>query len=192
MSFRRRITLVSAAAVAIAVVLASLLTYLLTSHQLHSQVDAQLRDRGRESTRLLRFLDEGGIQAHRAGTAEPFGGLALGAGATGRTGGSRTTTPSRGSNGTGGTSAGANNNPFGSLPPEPDQVRGYQQVVGAKGTIIVRSARGISLPVNAATRRAGCQAAARRSSPTPTSTARTCGSSPSRSAPGAPSSTRSR
>jgi two-component system sensor histidine kinase MprB len=151
-SFRRRITLVSAAAVAIAVVLASLLTYLLTSHQLHSQVDAQLRDRGRESTRLLRFLDEGGIQAHRAGTTEPFGGLALGAGATSRTGGSRTTTPSRGSNGTGGTSAGAGN-PFGNLPPEPDQVRGYQQVVGAKGTIIVRSARGISLPVNAATQR---------------------------------------
>ena len=151
MSFRRRITLVSAAAVAIAVVLASLLTYLLTSHQLHSQVDAQLRDRGRESTRLLRFLDEGGIQTHRAGTAEPTFGLALGAGATGRTG-SRTTKPSRAANGTGGTSAGANN-PFGNLPPEPDQVRGYQQVVGAKGTIIVRSARGISLPVDAATRR---------------------------------------
>jgi two-component system sensor histidine kinase MprB len=149
-SFRRRITLVSAAAVAIAVVLASLLTYLLTSHQLHSQVDAQLRDRGRESTRLLRFLDEGGIRTHRAGTAEPTFGLALGAGATGRTG-SRTTTPSRGSNGTGGTSAGGEN-PFGNLPPEPDQVRGYQQVVGAQGTIIVRSARGISLPVNAATR----------------------------------------
>jgi two-component system sensor histidine kinase MprB len=150
-SFRRRITLASAAAVAIAVVLASALTYLLTSNQLHSQVDAQLRDRGRESTRLLRFLDEGGAQTHRAGTAAPFG-LALGASATSRTGGSRTTTPHRGSNGTGGTRAGANN-PFGSLPPQPDQVRGYQQVVGAKGTIIVRSARGISLPVDAATRR---------------------------------------
>jgi sensor histidine kinase regulating citrate/malate metabolism len=44
-SFRRRITLVSAAAVAVAVVLASLLTYLLTSHQLHSQVDSQLSSR---------------------------------------------------------------------------------------------------------------------------------------------------
>ena len=191
MSFRRRITLVSAAAVAIAVVLASVLTYLLTSHQLHSQVDAQLRDRGRESTRLLRFLDEGGVQTHQAGTATRTFGLALGSAATGRDRrASRTTTPRRGSNGTGGTSAGANN-PFGSLPPEPDQVRGYQQVVGAKGTIIVRSARGISLPVDAATRR-WRPTAARRSSPTPTSTARTCGSSPSRSAPGAPSSTRSR
>ncbi len=45
MSFRRRITLVSAAAVAIAVVLASVLTYLLASHQLRSQVDEQLRNR---------------------------------------------------------------------------------------------------------------------------------------------------
>jgi two-component system, OmpR family, sensor histidine kinase MprB len=149
-SFRRRITLVSAAAVAIAVVLASLLTYLLTSHQLHSQVDAQLRDRGRESTRLLRFLDAGGIQTHHTGAGAPFG-LALGSAASGRTGGARTTTPSRGSNGTGGTSAGADN-PFGNLPPEPDQVRGYQQVVGPQGTILVRSARGISLPVDAATR----------------------------------------
>src|SRR5450631_1475195 len=45
MSFRRRITLVSSAAVAIAVVLASLLTYLITSHQLRGQVDTQLSNR---------------------------------------------------------------------------------------------------------------------------------------------------
>jgi two-component system, OmpR family, sensor histidine kinase MprB len=45
MSFRRRITLVSAAAVAVAVVLASVLTYLLTYHQLRGQVDSQLRNR---------------------------------------------------------------------------------------------------------------------------------------------------
>jgi two-component system sensor histidine kinase MprB len=45
MSFRRRITLVSAVAVAVAVVLASGLTYLLTYHQLRGQVDTQLRDR---------------------------------------------------------------------------------------------------------------------------------------------------
>jgi len=45
MSFRRRITLVSAAAVAIAVVLASLLVYVLTSEQLHNQVDKQLANR---------------------------------------------------------------------------------------------------------------------------------------------------
>jgi two-component system sensor histidine kinase MprB len=56
MSFRRRITLVSAAAVAIAVVLASLLTYVLTSNQLHSQVDTQLRDRASAAGELQRFL----------------------------------------------------------------------------------------------------------------------------------------
>jgi two-component system sensor histidine kinase MprB len=52
MSFRRRITLVSAAAVAVAVVLASGLTYLLTYHQLRGQVDSQLRSRAGD----LRFI----------------------------------------------------------------------------------------------------------------------------------------
>ncbi len=146
MSFRRRITLVSAAAVAVAVVLASLLTYLLTSNQLHSQVDAQLRDRGRESTRLLRFLNDPTLQTRPTPSGNPPFGLALGANTSEETG-STPKTSHPGSNGTGGTA-----NPFGSLPPEPDQVRGYQQVVGAKGTILVRSARGISLPVDTRTR----------------------------------------
>ena len=44
MSFRRRITLASAAAVAVAVVLASLLTYLLAAHQLHDR-STKLRTR---------------------------------------------------------------------------------------------------------------------------------------------------
>jgi two-component system, OmpR family, sensor histidine kinase MprB len=145
-SFRRRITFVSAAAVAIAVVLASLLTYLLTSHQLHSQVDAQLHNRGRESTRLLRFLNDPTRQSQRTPSGGPPFGLALDSTAEGRAG-STNKTSQRTSNGTGGTA-----NPFGNLPPEPDQVRGYQQVVGAKGTILVRSARGISLPVDARTR----------------------------------------
>ena len=151
MSFRRRITLVSAAAVAIAVVLASLLTYLLTSNQLHSQVDNQLRNRGRESTRLLRFLNDRSKNTSPSATGAPPFGLALDSTAAGRTG-RATKTPSRASTNrtTGGT--GATSNPFGSLPPEPDQVRGYQQVVGAKGTILVRSARGISLPVDTPTR----------------------------------------
>src|SRR4029077_18644806 len=35
----------------------------------------------------------------------------------------------------------------------PDQVRGYQQVVSSSGRIVVRSARKVSLPVDAATRR---------------------------------------
>jgi hypothetical protein len=54
MSFRRRITLVSAAAVAVAVVLASLLTYLLTSHQLRGQVDSQLSRRADSLTFIAR------------------------------------------------------------------------------------------------------------------------------------------
>jgi two-component system sensor histidine kinase MprB len=105
MSFRRRITIASAAAVAVAVVLASLLVYVLTSDQLHGQVDSQLRNRGHEATRLLSYLN------HHGGRV-----------------------------------------PFGDLPPAPNQVRGYQQVVGASGAILVRSARGVSLPVEARTR----------------------------------------
>jgi two-component system sensor histidine kinase MprB len=113
MTFRRHITIVSAAAVAVAVVLASLLTYVLTSHQLHNQVDAQLHDRGREATSLQRFLANGGSQAR------PFGRRAQ---------------------------------LFGRLPPGPNQVRGYQQIVAGGGTIVARSAHGVTLPVDAATR----------------------------------------
>jgi len=139
MSFRRRIALVAATAVAVAVVLVSLLTYLLTSNKLRGQVDSQLRNRGREAGRLLNYVDTHGSAAGSVGAGGAFG-LALGAGRpTGATTGR-----------TGGTSA---PNPFGNLPPGPDQVRGYQQVVGSSGAILVRSARGISLPVNARTRR---------------------------------------
>jgi len=61
-SFRRRITLVSAAAVAIAVVLASLLTYLLTSHELRGQVDSQLSSRADS----LRFVASGPARRSRS------------------------------------------------------------------------------------------------------------------------------
>lgn len=44
MTFRQRITLVATAAVAIAVLVASALTYLLVSDQLHRQIDSSLRD----------------------------------------------------------------------------------------------------------------------------------------------------
>jgi two-component system sensor histidine kinase MprB len=57
MSFRRRITIVSAAAVAIAVVLASILTYLLTSAELHKQIDTQLTQRARQARPFERLLD---------------------------------------------------------------------------------------------------------------------------------------
>jgi two-component system, OmpR family, sensor histidine kinase MprB len=144
-SFRRRIALVAAAAVAIAVVLASLLTYLLTSHQLHSQVDGQLGNRGREAPRLLQFLDGRGGHTHGAGGHAPFG---LAAGSLPAT---RTEPASKTPRGASHRRA-TGNNPFGNLPPGPDQVRGYQQVVGANGTILLRSARDISLPVDTPTR----------------------------------------
>jgi two-component system sensor histidine kinase MprB len=153
MSFRRRITLVSATTVAIAIVLASLLIYLLTSSELHRQVDSQLRNRGREASRVLRFLEqhkpttrlEQRTPTRRQTVLAPFG-LALA---------SIPTTP-------GGSSAKATRKTtpgavpddlFGRLPPAPDQVRGYQQIVGAGGQIIERSAPGVSLPVDSSTRR---------------------------------------
>ncbi|HEY4996376.1 MAG TPA: HAMP domain-containing sensor histidine kinase, partial [Solirubrobacteraceae bacterium] len=43
-------------------------------------------------------------------------------------------------------------NLFGRLPPNPDQVRGYQQVVDAHGKILARSAQNVSLPADARTR----------------------------------------
>ena len=46
MSFRRRITLVSAAAVAIAVIVGSALTYVLVRNQLRGQIDSSLRGFG--------------------------------------------------------------------------------------------------------------------------------------------------
>jgi two-component system sensor histidine kinase MprB len=123
-SFRRRITLVSAVAVAIAVVLASALTYLLTSNQLHSQIDAQLRERAKG----LRLAATPGTSSGRS--ALP----ALGTPAFKRLLEHRAT-----------------RNPFGRFPPRPDQVRGYQQLVEASGRVIFRSPQA-ALPVDARTR----------------------------------------
>ena len=146
MSFRRRITLVSAAAVAIAVVLASALTYVLTSNQLHRQIDSQLRNRGRGVSALARLLD----QTSKGKSAKPgaaqlpltdgagFG--ALSKRALGQLAGKSSPLP-----------AGASNL-FGRLPPAPGQVRGYQQVVDSSGKILLDSSRDVSLPVNAGTR----------------------------------------
>jgi two-component system sensor histidine kinase MprB len=52
--FRRRITSISAAAVAVAIVLGSVTTYLLVSSELHSNVDSQLRGEVSAFTRSLR------------------------------------------------------------------------------------------------------------------------------------------
>jgi two-component system sensor histidine kinase MprB len=140
MSFRRRIALVSAAAVAIAVVLASLLTYVLTSDQLHSQVDTQLTNRGREARGLARLVNQsasGSAADARVQGLEPLGSLR----ALSRTlpGGTTGSTPRA-------------SQLFGRLSPAPNQVRGYQQVVDASGKILLSSARGVALPVDAATR----------------------------------------
>ncbi len=151
MSFRRRITIAAAAAVAVAVVLASLLTYLLASHQLRGQVDEQLRSRSvglrfvahtapgaigeREAQRLTEALKSSGASIvrtlHRAGA--PTGLLVSPSGVT--------ASPVHGAH------------PLGSLTPHPDQVRGYQQLVNARGEVLFRSSPSVTLPVDAATRR---------------------------------------
>ncbi|HMH47456.1 MAG TPA: HAMP domain-containing sensor histidine kinase [Solirubrobacteraceae bacterium] len=156
MSFRRRIALASAAAVAIAVVLASLLTYLLTSNQLHSQVDEQLRTRAHTAGRLQRFLKPGGPTGAVAKRDSERLGLDLNglSGSDRDAGEDGTSSAGAGSEGTSLPRYGPTaKNLFGKLPPGPDQVRGYQQVVNASGTIVVRSARNVSLPVDSATRR---------------------------------------
>jgi len=114
-SFRRRSALLAAAAVAIAVVLASALTYLLVAHQLRAQVDTQLRDRSHNA--LFRIQ-------HEAGSGlVPFleGGEAQ------------------------------RQNPFGNLPPRPNQVQGYQQLVSSGGSVLSNRG-GVTLPVSATTR----------------------------------------
>ena len=78
MSFRRRITLLAAAAVAIAVLLASALTYLLVGHQLRGQVDTQLRNRAHGLPFIasrLESLPEGLHLFSGSGGRNPLGGL---------------------------------------------------------------------------------------------------------------------
>jgi two-component system sensor histidine kinase MprB len=164
MSFRRRITLVSAAAVAIAVVLASALTYLLASHQLRGQVDAQLRTRsaglrfianalppalsGRDERYLAQMLALSGHHKLPAGaskTGSPLGLLLAPP---------PSDDPRRGSRAAGSAPAVAlQGNPFGNLSPHPDEVRGYQQLLNASGKILFNSSPNLTLPIDAATRR---------------------------------------
>ena len=150
MSFGRRIAFVAAAAVAIAVVLASVLVYLLTSNQLHRQIDAQLRDRGHGVGALTRLLL---LEARRTGShaGAQSGSITLPDGITLGPLGQRPNTGVRGKASTP-LLPGASDL-FGRLPPAPDQVRGYQQVVDSSGKILVRSAANVTLPVDSATRR---------------------------------------
>lgn len=167
MSFRRRITLVSAAAVAIAVILASLLVYVLTANQLRSQVDNQLQGRAREAARLQRLfavgalkvgpngasLDLNGGGAFAIAAKEAEGELGSKADETAAPSKPATTTQPRRSSPSEGLTQ-VNSRPgslFGKLPPNPDQVRGYQQVIAAGGRVIARSEPTVTLPVDSRT-----------------------------------------
>jgi two-component system sensor histidine kinase MprB len=165
MSFRRRITLVSAAAVAIAVILAALLVYVLTSDQLRSQVDNQLRSHAREAARLQRLFAVGALKVGPNGAASldlnGGGAFAVAAKAaegdldakgeeqdeTGRATGSGQPHRSASSDGLpqGSRRPGSL---FGKLPPNPDQARGYTQVVAAGGRVLARSEPNVTLPVD--------------------------------------------
>jgi two-component system sensor histidine kinase MprB len=131
MSFRRRITLVSASAVAIAVVLASVLVYVLTSNELHGQVDTQLRKRsdnlqlvehGPPRPRDQRLLDL--LRGRGTPAQPPLGGAPTPLG-----------------------------NALGNFSPRPNQVRGYQQLIDSSGKVLFRSgAANVTLPVDSRTR----------------------------------------
>ncbi len=166
MTFRQRITIVSAAAVAIAVVLASLLTYVLTSNQLHSQVDRQLRNRAHETARLKRLFSVGSIKVGADGSASlrltAPGAFAVATRAAEGDLAPRGDEASDASKGTSDslphktiTPSPEGSRPgslFGKLPHSPDQVRGYQQVVEPSGKVLARSVPNVTLPVDAGTR----------------------------------------
>jgi two-component system sensor histidine kinase MprB len=128
-SFRRRIALVSAAAVAVAVVLASLLTYLLTSHQLRGQVNTQLNSRADS----LRFVAHNPTRHSRSTL------LNLIKSQDSDQAPAQSATPAQSST------------PLDNLPPRPGQVRGYQQLVGTRGHVLFRSSTNVTLPVDART-----------------------------------------
>jgi len=123
MSFRRRITLVSAAAVAVAVVLASLLIYVLTSQQLHGQVNTQLSSRA-DALRLGPYAPDGHTRRALLELLKRQNPGAL---------------------------PGAVGNQLRNLQARPNQVRGYQQLVDSSGRVLFRSAS-VTLPVEARTR----------------------------------------
>jgi two-component system sensor histidine kinase MprB len=139
MSFRRRITLVSAAAVAIAVVLASMLTYLLTSHQLRGQIDTQLSSRADS----LRFVAHSPARNSRNALAN----LIKSQDSNQTQGQSPTSTHGAKQ----GTQQGPTS-PLDDLPPRPGQVRGYQQLIDTHGHVLFRSSANVTLPVDARTR----------------------------------------
>ncbi len=160
MSFRRRIAIASAAAVAIAVVLAALLVYVFTADQLHNQVDNQLRQRARETNRLKRLFAAAKIKVNRDGSAsivitaprnfaiaakEAEGDIDTNDAEGEKSHHKLFTRPSYGPTVETSSRPGSL---FGRLPPNPQQVRGYEQVVESNGRVIARSVQGVTLPVD--------------------------------------------
>jgi two-component system, OmpR family, sensor histidine kinase MprB len=130
-SFRRRITFASAAAVAVAVVLASVLVYVLTSNELHGQVDAQLRSRSDN----LRLIERHPVRRHGDRLLDALAGR----------GASPQQLFESGPQPPG--------EALDNVAPRPNQVRGYQQLVDAGGKVLFRSgAKNVTLPVEARTR----------------------------------------
>jgi len=130
MSFRRRITLASAAAVAIAVVLASALVYVLTSDELHGQVDTQLRNRV-DNLRLVARAPtpRGRPLLDLPDNKSPLARQLLEA------------------------SSAPPGNALGNVSPRPNQVRGYQQLIDSTGKVLFRSgAADVTLPVESKAR----------------------------------------
>ena len=113
MSFRRRVTFASAAAVAVAVLLASVLVYVLTSNELHGQVDAQLRSRSDN----LRLIERHPARRHGDRLLDAL---------AGRGGASAQQLFESGPQQPG--------EALDNVAPRPNQVRGYQQLVDSKGT----------------------------------------------------------
>jgi two-component system sensor histidine kinase MprB len=131
MSFRRRITFASAAAVAVAVLLASVLVYLLTSNELHGQIDSQLRSRSDN----LRLIERRPTRRHSDRLLDALAG--------------RSASPQQ-------LLESGPQQPaerLGNVSPRPNQVRGYQQLVDTSGKVLFRSgAKNVTLPVEARTR----------------------------------------
>jgi two-component system, OmpR family, sensor histidine kinase MprB len=131
MSFRRRITLASSAAVAIAVVLASVLVYLLTSNELHGQIDTQLRSRSDN----LRLIERHPTRRHSDRLLDALAGRSASAQQLFESGPQQPAER------------------LGNVSPRPNQVRGYQQLVDSSGKVLFRSgAKNVTLPVETRTR----------------------------------------
>jgi two-component system sensor histidine kinase MprB len=128
MSFRRRVALASATAVAVAVLLASALTYFLSAHQLRAQVDAQVSSRAAN----LRLAPTSASVLARQRLERLL------------TAPDNDRAPAK--------PAGSTANPIPNSSPRPNQVRGYQQLVAANGNVIFRSTPNLTLPVDARTR----------------------------------------